>query len=632
MGDQNISRITDPEKKRAYTKHLLSDIHALEKMIEGDMFESDVIRIGAEQEIGLVGSDWRPAMVYNKILKSVNDKHFTTELGRFNIEINLDPLVFAGSCFSDMHTQLDELLRKAKEAATKNGAHVLLTGIMPTLTTDHLQFKFMTPNPRYEALNDVMKGKRDANFELNIVGIDELKTSHPNILFEACNTSFQIHFQLTPKKFVPQFNWAQAIAGPVLAVAANSPLFMGKRLWAETRIALLQQSIDTRNTSYLKRDIEPRVTFGKKWLENSVIDLYKDSVSRYNMLFATDDLVDSLETLDQGEIPKLKAMCLHSGTVYMWNRICYGISDTGKPHLRIENQFIPSGPTTIDEMANAALWLGLMAGLPKKMESIHQLMDFEEVRYNFYNAARSGLESNFKWLGKTLSAEDLLQNELLPIAFDGLRKMKVDETDIQKYLGVIQERILLKTNGANWIIENFNELVKKSTPLEASVSLTRLLPQMENLSKPVHKWPKIEHSMQDGHKHFYTVAQIMSTDIPTVNADDIIELVINFMVWRNVRYIAVENNKHELVGLVASRMLVKLLSEGWKEKLTVKDIMVKAPITVSPKTSTGEAIALMSEKNIGCLPVVTRKRLVGMLTEREIVTIVNLTQKFHLRS
>ena len=430
----------------------------------------------------------------------------------------------------------------------------------------------------------------------------------------------------------PQFNWAQAIAGPVLAVAANSPLFMGKRLWAETRIALFQQSIDTRNTSYLKRDIEPRVTFGKKWLENSVIDLYKDSVSRYNMLFATDDLVDSLETLDQGEIPKLKAMCLHSGTVYMWNRICYGISDTGKPYLRIENRFIPSGPTTIDEMANAALWLGLMAGLPKKMESIHQLMDFEEVRYNFYNAARSGLESNFKWLGKTLSAEDLLQNELLPIAFDGLRKMKVDETDIQKYLGVIQERILLKTNGANWIIENFNELVKKSTPLEASVSLTRLLPQMENLSKPVHKWPKIEHSMQDGHKHFYTVAQIMSTDIPTVNADDIIELVINFMVWRNVRYIAVENNKHELVGLVASRMLVKLLSEGWKEKLTVKDIMVKAPITVSPKTSTGEAIALMSEKNIGCLPVVTRKRLVGMLTEREIVTIVNLTQKFHLRS
>ena len=187
MGDQNISRITDPEKKRAYTKHLLSDIHALEKMIEGDMFESDIIRIGAEQEIGLVGSDWRPAMVYDKILKSVNDKHFTTELGRFNVEINLDPHVFKGSCFSDMHTQLDELLRKAKEAATKNGAHVLLTGIMPTLSPDHLQFKFMTPNPRYETLNDAMKGKRDANFELNIVGIDELKTSHPNILFEACN-------------------------------------------------------------------------------------------------------------------------------------------------------------------------------------------------------------------------------------------------------------------------------------------------------------------------------------------------------------------------------------------------------------------------------------------------------------
>ena len=632
MGSHNVSNLSDPEQKRSYTRRVLEDIKVLQKMINDDMFEQDIGRIGAEQELGIVGEDWQPAMMYDKILDTVNDDHFTTELGRFNVEINLDPQVFTGSCLSDMHKQLDNMLAKAKTAALEHGGRIMLTGIMPTLNSNHLQFKYMTPNPRYELLNSIIKGKREADFELNIVGIDELIASHPNILFEACNTSFQVHYQLTPQDFVEKFNWSQAIAGPVLAAAANSPLLLGKRLWSETRIALFQQSIDTRNTSYLKRDIEPRVTFGKNWLKGSVIELYKDSVSRYKLLMGSPDEERSSELLDCGEIPKLKALCLHSGTVYMWNRVCYGISTTTKPHLRIENRYLPAGPTTMDEMANSAFWLGLMAGLPDNMRGIHELMDFEDVRLNFYNAARNGLDSNFKWMGKMVPAKDLILTRFLPWAFEGLKKVGIDDSDIDKYLTVITERVTSKRNGSHWMVENFNQLLEKSTPMEATVSLTRLIHQMENVGSPVHKWPSQIASMKDGHKHFHTVAQIMSTDIPTVNADDIIELVINFMVWRNVRYIAVENNKHQLVGLVASRLLVKLLSDGWQEGLTVKDIMVREPITVSPDSSTGEAIALMSEKNIGCLPVVTKKRLVGMLTEREIVNIVNLTQKFRINS
>lgn len=632
MGSQNISQISDQEQRQIYMRRLLEDIQVLDKMIEDDKFEKDVRCIGAEQELGLVGQDWRPAMIYDKILKNIQDDHFTTELGRFNIEINLDPRKFGGDCFSAMHAQLDNLIGKAKALAHEYEGRILLTGIMPTLGPDQLQFKYMTPNKRYEALNKLIRDNRKSDFELNIVGIDELIHSHPNILFEACNTSFQVHYQLTPEEFVQSFNWAQTIAGPVLAAAANSPILMGKRLWAETRIALFQQSIDTRNSSYVKRDIEPRVTFGKEWLKNSVTDLYRDSVSRYKVLFGSSEQENSMELLNSGDIPELKALCLHSGTVYMWNRVCYGVSKSKKPHLRIENRYLPSGPTTVDEIANAAFWLGLMAGQPENMANVHEQIDFKEVRYNFYNAARTGLECNFTWFGKTISAKDLILTRLLPWAYEGLRKMNVDQTDIDQYLTIITERVTSRKNGANWMINNFNQLLKKSTPLEASVSLTRLLNQMESIGNPVHKWPKMEHSMVDGHKHFYTVAQIMSTDIPTVNADDIIELVINFMVWRNVRYIAVENQRHELVGLVASRMLVKLLSEGWKEGLTVKDIMVKNPFTVQPDTPTADAIAMLTDKNIGCLPVVRKKRLVGMLTEREIVNIVNLTQKFRINS
>lgn len=628
MGEPKISVLSSPEEKREYTRHILDDIKAMESMLEKSMFEIDEKKIGAEQELGIVGSDWYPAMVYDKILNEVNDKRFTTELGKFNIEINLDPLRFTGKCFTKMHDQLKELVDKAKEAAAKHDSKIVLTGIMPTLGRSQLKFEFMTPNPRYETLNDVMVSERKRNFELNIIGIDELITSHPNILFEAFNTSFQVHYQVDPKKFVSQYNWAQAIAGPVLAIVANSPLLMGKRLWSETRIALFQQSVDTRNTTQVKRDVEPRVTFGTHWLQNSVLELYQDCISRHPPLFAPLKTENSLELLENNKTPRLRALCMHSGTVYMWNRACYGVSETGKPHFRIENRYIPAGPSTIDEVANAAFWLGLMAGMPKEHRKINEQMDFEVARFNFYNAARVGLEANFDWVGKTYQARDLILDKMLPWARKGLERKRVNKEDIDKYLSIIKKRTEQKINGASWMVNNYNHLLHKSTRKEASVSLTRLMVKMEGSGHPLHEWAEVKHSLKDGHKHFYMVEQIMSTDIPTAHKDDLLELVINIMIWRNQRYIVVENSKKEIVGLVASRLLVRLLKDGWKEGLTVKDIMVKDLVTIGPRASTQEAVALMAKKNIGCLPVVSKNKLLGMLTEREIVNIVHLTQKF----
>ncbi len=412
-------------------------------------------------------------------------------------------------------------------------------------------------------------------------------------------------------------------------MSANSPILGGKRLWNETRIALFQQSIDMRNTTHLKRDLEPRVTFGKGWLKESVAELYQDNVTRFNPLFAPEIMENSLDAIKNNETPKLSALCMHSGTVYMWNRACYGISTNGKPHLRIENRYLPAGPTTTDEIANSVFWLGLMEGLPKEYENISKLMDFEDSRFNFYNAARTGLESHFKWVGKSVQAKDFILDHCLGWAKNGLEKRNVDKKDINKYLKIIEARATKGITGASWIKDNFTAMLENSTPYEANINITRSIYKQESTGKPVHEWPPITSSTAFRHKHFHTVEQIMSTDIPTVFEDDILELVINFMVWRNVRYISVENSKHELVGLIASRILVKLLKEGWKDDLIVKDIMVKDIITVTPETSTAEAIKLMTDNNIGCLPVLTNKKLVGLLTEREIVKVANLTKKFY---
>jgi len=629
MGEHTVSKISGSEEKRNYTRHLLGDILALEHMLKNNMFETGIQRIGAEQELVLLDKDWKPSMNNMEILRAVNDPHYTTEIARFNLEINLDPLVFTGDCFSTLERDLRGLLSKGVQTAKKSDTNILLTGILPTLTKDCLHFEYMTPNPRYEALNDVMKGQKGGDFELNIVGVDELLTKHPNILFEACNTSFQIHLQLEPDEFVSQYNWSQLISGPVLSLASNSPLLMGKRLWSETRIALFQQSVDTRSNEVLQRSKEPRVTFGKDWLYDSVANLFKDNVSRYNFLFSSDHYEDSMETLKNGGIPKLGALILHNGTVYKWNRPCYGISN-GKPHLRIENRYIPSGPTIDDEIANTVFWLGLMKGMPDKFKNLQKMMSFEDARFNFYNAARRGMDTPFNWFGKTIPAVRLLERELIPLAYEGLDKVGIDNSDIIKYMDIIQARLKKKQNGASWLSKNFSELLKGSTPAEASVNITKKLYQLQEEGKPVHTWKNVRPNQVNSHKEFKTVNEIMETDLFTVNEDDLLDLVVHVMDWQQIRHVPVENSKSQLVGMINSKCIISYLStKDRDEESSAKDIMQTEYPTIAATASTNEAIRLMAENRADALPVVMEDgTLLGIITESDIVQVANMTGRF----
>lgn len=630
MGEQAVNKFVDPEEKRAFTRQLLGDIQALEYMLENDVFESGIQRIGAEQELCLVGKDWRPSMGAMEVLKAVKDNHYTTEIARYNLEINLDPQVFEGNCFSTMEKQLLRLLAKGKKAASKEDIRIILTGILPTIQRKELNFEYMTPNKRYETLNDIIRDQRGEDFDLRITGIDELVTSHPNILFEACNTSFQVHLQVDPEEFVTQYNWSQAISGPVLAVMANSPVLLGKRLWSETRIALFQQSMDTRNTGTLRREQEPRVSFGRDWLTGSVLDMFKDNISRYNMWIASETREDSMALLKAGQIPELHALKLHNGTVYRWNRACYGISDTGKPHLRIENRYIPSGPTVLDEMANSAFWLGLMRGMPEAYSDVHKQMKFDDVRHNFYKAARTCLDTQFKWFGQDLTAKELIKDELLPIARVGLKSMHVNQKDIDRLLNVIEARLDLHTNGSRWITKNFGELLVNSTPAEASANITKEMYRKEQEGHPGHTWENIQPEQADSYKQFAEVHQVMTSDIFTVKEDDLLDLVINVMDWRNIRYVPVENGKNELVGLITSSNLIHHFKSRYSEDQTlVKDIMATELVSVDPHCSTKEAVATMAEKKIGCLPVVSEdQKLLGIVTERDIVLVAKMTSRF----
>ncbi|MER3316865.1 MAG: CBS domain-containing protein [Allomuricauda sp.] len=611
MGEHIKKSSFGEEERKVFVQHLIDDIQALELMIKEGLVEDDIVRIGAEQEMCLIKDDYRPSPNSLEIIKDVDDHHFTTEFATYNIEANLDPYTLEKDCFTTMEQQLRGLLDKVKKSADKYNSKVILTGILPTISKDELGMDFMTPIPRYYRINEVLTAWRGDDFTVRIKGADELSLHHDSVLFEACNTSFQLHLQIPPKDFIKSYNWAQAISGPVLGVCCNSPLLLGKELWRETRIALFQQSLDTRIWTKALREEVARVGFGERWQKDSVAEIFKQDISTHRILLTKPIQNSSLELLEAGKTPKLEALSLFNSTVYRWNRPCYGVGN-GKPHLRIENRYIPAGPTIIDEIANFAFWVGLMAGRPKKYDDMPNLMDFRSAKLNFLRAATSGRHAMFSWMGKAMTMKKIIRQELLPIAYNGLKKFNIDEEDINRLLGVIEKRTNGGT-GADWQIKNFRELRKQMKLDSAIVQLTKALYKNQQEDIPVHQWKPIE-GMVETKDSFRWVSQIMSTKLMKLYEDDYANLALAIMQWNNIHHLPVENGKGELVGLLTWSHIEKFEKLD-KNEARVSDIMVKKVISVEPKTEIKTAESIMEKHHIGCLPVCVGAHIVGIISK-----------------
>lgn len=626
MGEHQVAPASDAQQLRIFTRRLLNDIHALEKMMADGMIESGVRRIGAEQELFLVNHNLRVAPVSLEVIQRAADSHFTTEIAQFNLEINLDPIPFGGDCLSKMEKRLDEMIARARTTARAYGAEVVMTGILPTIRKSDLDLSKMTPKPRYFALNSALARMRGGPYEFRVNGTDELIMKHDSWMLEACCTSFQTHFQAGSEEFANLYNIAQVATAPVLAAAANAPLLFGKRLWRETRIPLFEQSTDTRQATDHLRERSPRVSFGNRWVKNSVMELFEEDLARFPVLLCAPIDEDPLAMLRDGRIPQLQALRVYNSTIWRWNRPCYGITE-GAPGLRIEARAFPAGPTVVDEIANAAFFFGLISGISNEYHDITHNIKFEDAKSNFYAAARFGLDSQLKWLGgEVLPAGDLICRRLLPIAREGLRAAGVLSADIDRYLDVIEQRVKTGRTGSQWALSSFAEMRTEATKDEALIALTAASIARQIEGKPVHEWTQAKASEGSMSKKTHRrVEEVMTTDLFTVHEDESVDLVATLMDWKRIRHIPVENEQGALVGLVSCfevlRHLARSISEETNQPVPVGTIMLRTPLMVPPETSTLDAIMLMRREKVDCLPVVKDGRLVGILTERDFIDV-----------
>ena len=478
---------SDRARHRAKLRRCLE---ALERMLRERRFETGEQMTGLEVELHLVDDAGDPALKNDEVLDAIDDPDFQTELARFNIELNVPPRPLRDKGLTRFEEHLGETLAEAERRAAEAGAHLVLIGILPTLTQQHLGIDSISANPRYTVLNDQVLAERGEDIAITIGRRERLRTAADSVMPEAACTSTQFHIQVRPEEFANHWNASQAIAGVQVAVGANSPYLLGKELWRETRIPLFEQSTDTRSEELKAQGVRPRVWFGERWI-TSVFDLFEENARYFPPLLPVLDEEDPLAVLDAGGTPSLAELRLHNGTIYRWNRPVYdviGDVDDGVPHLRVENRVLAAGPTVVDMMANAAFYFGLVRSLAHSERPLWSQMSFSAAEDNFHTAARDGIGAEIFWPGVgTVKVTELVVRRLLPMAREGLVDWGADPGEIDRLLGIIEQRCVLGTNGAEWLVERMRS---RSGQDRAAALRATLQDYRERMStnEPVHTW------------------------------------------------------------------------------------------------------------------------------------------------
>ena len=490
MGQQVAPRTFSREDRQRYRRKVRACLDVFARMLSEARFHPERRSFGMEIELNLTDDAGEPALVNAAALEAIADPAFQTELGQFNVEINVAPRLLEGEVFSELEHDARASLNDAEERARTVGAHMMIIGILPTIGPQQLRAEVFSANPRYALLNEQVFAARGEDLEIAIDGVERLLIHADTIAPEAACTSVQLHQQVEPEAFARYWNAAQAIAGVQVGVAANSPFFCGKELWRETRIALFEQATDTRPEELKIQGVRPRVWFGERWI-TSIFDLFEENVRYFPSLLPVTEDEDPLETLERGDVPQLAELRLHNGTIYRWNRPIYDVV-RDQPHLRVENRVLPAGPTVIDIMANAAFYYGLIRVIADDERPVWSQMSFSAAEENFHAGARGGIDAKLYWpgLGEVPAAE-LVLRRLLPLAHEGLERWGLASADADRLLGIIERRCVTLRNGAAWQSQVFHRLYddKSLDRGEALLEMTRRYREYMHSNQPVHEWP-----------------------------------------------------------------------------------------------------------------------------------------------
>ena len=446
MGQEiNRTRFSEADFQQ-FAGKLAEETAALQAFARAGRFADARYVAGFELEAWLLDHAGRPSPVNEAYLRALNDPLVVPELSRFNVELNAPPVEMGAGVLAAMEESLLTTWDNCQQVAHGMDTVLAMIGILPTIRDEDLCLANMSAMNRFDVLNaQVLQQRGGVPIRIDIEGADQLQLSRRDVMLEAATTSFQLHLQVPFEQAGRYYNATLISCAPLLAAAVNSPLLFGQRLWQETRVPVFEQAVELGGYAGLAEPTLRRVTFGRGYVANSPLELFEENLEHYPVLLP----------MPQEEAPtRYPHLRLHNGAIWRWVRPLIGFDEAGQAHLRLEQRVLPSGPTVLDMMANAALYFGLVHALAQQPVAPEAGLPFSDTRANFYAAARHGLEAELTWLdGRRYPMREFILETALPLARQGLRDFGLSDPEIEHYLGVVEARVRSGQTGSAWQLQ-----------------------------------------------------------------------------------------------------------------------------------------------------------------------------------
>ena len=458
-----------------FEKRLRQETSLLQEMFDTGKLSDRELVAGYELEACLIDRQQRPRPDNELLLSYADDPLLSPELARFNFELNAEPLPLEADTIQRFHTGIDDLWQRCQHQAETFDNDILGIGILPTLVDADLTLDNISTLDRYRALNEqVLRLRKGETIELNIVGEEKLVSRHMDVMLEAAATSLQIHLQVPQQRAVRYYNASLLLSAPMVAVSANSPFLFGKRLWEETRIPVFEQSVPSGGFGGASHGPIQRVGFGMGYARHSLAECFLENLQHHPVM---------LPICFETDASALHHLRLHNGTIWRWNRPLIGFDEDGTAHVRIEHRVCACGPSSADNMANMAFFFGLAHYYARLTDPAEEQIDFTRCRTNFYDAARHGIGTHIDWTdGYHGRLDKLVLDRLLIECETGLHKLGIYQEDIDRYLGIIDERVRSGQTGSDWQ-RRFADAHDDDMTL-----LTKTYLKNQQSGRPVHEW------------------------------------------------------------------------------------------------------------------------------------------------
>ena len=471
MGSEISKRVFTKEDFTAFKNACFDELDYIRGLFaRGSDIFSNRFRIGYELEVCILDKANQPNPINKNLLNDLHSPLFTNELAKYDLEINGNVFELDHEAPDKLDKDLLYLWNMAQISAAKFDAKLGLFGVLPSLKLEHFNKElYQSDMQRYTIVSQRMRELRHEPVQILFHGEDEVSLQKDDVMLEALGTSLQIHLQVPFDQAVEYYHAALIASVVLLGFSANSPLVLGKRAWHESRIAIFEQSVDTRDRERREHGDEKRVHFAHAYID-SWMDLFEQN-NDFKIIFA--DVKDS-------PVSDLHHFTLHNGTIWRWIRPIMGMDKDGKHTLRLELRALPSGPTLIDIQTNIWFFVGLIKGLVDEKINLTQI-PFETLKNDFYNVARRGLKTEFHepFNIKKVALDEWILHKGVQLTQKGLASFGIDDADM--FLNIIKQRTASGQNGAAWQLAHF----KKYN------SIPRLMEDYmhhANQNIPVHQW------------------------------------------------------------------------------------------------------------------------------------------------